>query len=83
MFIALLLPFISIPVCYAASGTSYTYEKQSTWSGSCQSGTEQSPIDLNINQAKGNTATNLDLSFVSYARKSTIVQCTSKGSYRC
>jgi len=51
MLIALLLPFISIPVCYGASGT-YTYEKQSTWSGSCQSGTEQSPIDLNTNQAK-------------------------------
>jgi len=51
MLIALLLPFISIPVCYGASGT-YTYEEQSTWSGSCQSGTEQSPIDLNTNQAK-------------------------------
>jgi len=51
MLIALLLPFISIPVCYGASGT-YTYEKQSTWSGSCQTGTEQSPIDLRINDAK-------------------------------
>jgi len=51
MLITLLLPFISIPVCYGASGT-YTYEKQSTWSGSCQTGMEQSPIDLRINDAK-------------------------------
>ena len=83
MFIALLLPFISIPVCYGASDDTYDYVDQDSWPGSCQSGKEQSPIALNTTQAKGNTATNHDLSFVSYARKSTIIQCTSKGSYRC
>jgi len=52
MFIALLLPFISIPVCYGTSADTYAYVDQDSWPGSCRSGKEQSPIDLVIKEAK-------------------------------
>lgn len=53
MYLVLFLTFISIPVCVYGEGSGgYTYDKQGSWSGSCQSGKEQSPIDIKTATAK-------------------------------